>query len=273
MNAISQQQARFSSFQSVTVASAVRSEKLTITQSVHAGFTLGAPLPARTAYGKGFILGFVEYRSTTVVRQTVEHSFSVSAPLPRTKNPVQELREKGQQDPSMAMLYSRKTTTTYQVTEIAVFYCVVLLGQAVKRSVPPPPKPLPAQPPKQLPAGHVPAVRATPSFKPTPEPVSGPAAATGSLNPVGPAKASGQSNWEYLPGVTPKKARYELWGMENSNRMRPVEFSLTGSPNTVRKVTPRELARDGLSFSAVNENNAVESIPLDKVSSFRVLNA
>ena len=59
--------------------------------------------------------------------------------------------------------------------------------------------------------------------------------------------------------------------MEKRDKWLPVQLSLTDSPKK-RNVTPQELALDGLSFIAKNEDKSVESIPLDKVKSFNVLN-
>lgn len=281
-----QQQSRVGSHLFVSSTSA--SISVAQTRTVYAGFTLGSLLPAphRPGHNSGFISGFVAYRETVTIRVSLQASyrFSISSQArPQTKDPVRALLERTGEHPAGAMLFQQ--TAMYQVTTVSMLYFTYACSQASarSRSMAPCPKPMPTQAPRQLPAAP-----AAPSFKPVsqaanvpaPAPVppsSAPAAeglgATVSLKPVVPSGKSDPSEWKDLADFNPKKARYELWGMEKMNKWRPVAFSLTGSPTTVRKVTPQELARDGLSFTALNENDAVESIPLDKVNSFNVLSA
>ncbi|MGK6307465.1 hypothetical protein [Variovorax sp. DT-64] len=286
-----QQQSRVGSTLSMLAVTASVSVTQTRT-AVYAGFMLGSRLPAPHNPGNtaGFISGFVAYRATvTTVSIHASYRFSVSSQArPQAKDPARALFERTREHPAGAMLFGQ--TATYQVTTVSMLYFTYVCMQASARSkgMAPPPKPMPMQTPKQLAAGNAPAAPAAPSFNPVPQaanvpaPASVPASsapaterpgATVSLKPVEPSGKSDPSKWEDLPGFNPKRARFELWDMEQKNKWRPVALSLADSPTTERKVTPQQLARDGLSFTAVNENNTVESIPLDKVNSFNVLNA
>lgn len=271
---------------SVSFADSVSISAKQTTTVVQAGFMLGSPLPAqhKPGYNAGFVAGFVAYRATVTTEVSISirasYRFSVSQAQPQIKSPANGLRERALKYPDSAMLFEH--VTTYRVTTtISVLYFgyVCWQGQtpAQSRGV------MPAPAPKQVAASNAHVVPAAPSFKPAPEagsvpataPVPAPAAperpgATVSLKPVEPSKKSDPPNWQDLQGVTPKQARYELRAMEENNKWLPVQFSLTGSP-TKRKVTPQELAPDGLSFTAKNEDESVESIPLGKVSSFSVL--
>jgi hypothetical protein len=168
------------------------------------------------------------------------------------------------------------------------FTYVCMQASGPSKGMAPPPKPMPMQTPKQLPAANAPAAPAAPSFKPVPQAANVPApapvpassvpaperaGATVSLKPVEPSEKSDPSKWADLSDFNPIKARYELWDMEKKNNWRPVELSLTDSPTAVRKVTPQTLAPDGSSFTALDEKNVEESIPLHKVKSFNVLSA
>jgi hypothetical protein len=285
-----QQQSRVSSNLSMLAVTASVSVTHTRT-AVYAGFTLSSRLPAphNPGFKAGFVAGFVAYSVTTRVSIQASYRFSVpSQPRPRTSDPVRALFERTREHPAGAMLFGQ--TVTYQVTTVSMLYFSYVCMQASARShgMAPPPKPMPTQTPRQLTTGNAPAAPAAPSFKPAPQAADVPApapvpassapaterpGATVSLKPVEPSGKSDPSKWEDLPGFNQKKARFELWDMEQKNKWRPVALSLADSPTTERKVTPQQLARDGLSFTAVNENNTVESIPLDKVNSFNVLNA
>jgi len=260
-----------SSLPSVTAASVTHTKEETTTQIVHAGFTLGSRLPAvrNPGYREGAVLGFVAYMVTTQVtyRTTTNYLFSVSQRRPQTKDPVQELRDHSQRNPASATLFWRETTTAYTTT-ITVLYFGCVLGQAPERHVPPPPKPLPAQMPKQLAAGNEPADPAEPSFKPAQQVASEPPAATVSLNPVGPSKTSEPSAWPELP-FDERGYRYDVWNA--SNQERPPEINVfSKSLEESMVVTPRGVNPDGLSFTGVDAFGDVYTIPFSDVDELSV---
>lgn len=291
MTAIQQQPRGASPFMSVSSADFESiSAKQTISV-VHAGFMLGSPLPAphRPGYNAGFVAGFVAYRATVTTEVSISirarYRFSVSSQArPQVKDDVRDLFERALKHPPSAMLFEH--ATTYRVTttvSVLYFGYVCWQGQTPAPSRGVPPAPASAPTPKQVAASNAHLVPAAPSFEPAPEasslpaaaPVPAPAApvrpsATVSLKPVEASKKSDPSNWKDLQDFTPKKARFELWDMEKRDKWLPVQLSLADSP-TKRNVTPQELAPDGLSFIAKNEDK-LESIPLDKVKTFSVLN-
>ncbi len=287
-----QLQSRVISTLSVSTVSSVFAMSMTQKETpLHAGFKLGSLLPAphHPADNAGFVSGFVAYRATvTTVAVHASYCFSVSSQARRqTNDPVRALSGRIRGHAAGAMLFEQ---TTYRVTTVSVLYFsyACMRTSAHSRDVAPCSKPTPAQTPKQPGAGNALAAAAAPPFKPVPQAANMPApapvpasrvsatertGATASLKPVEMSGKSDASGWKDLSGFNPKKARYELWDMEKKNKWRPVALSLSDSPTTERKVIPQQLARDGCSFTVLNENHTVESIQLDKVNSFNVLNA
>jgi hypothetical protein len=281
-----QQQSRVGSIHPVSSIS----ESASVTRTVHAGFILGSPLPAphNPGYRAGFIAGFVAYSKTVTTHVSIHASyrFSVSAHArPWTSDPVRALLERTREHPAGAMLFE-----TYQFTTVSILYFSYACVQTSARSqgVAPPPKPMPTQTPRQLPAGNAPAAAAAPSFNPVPQaanmpapapvpPSSAPATerpgATVSLKPVELSKPSKSSDWVKLPDNQQLKNRFEVWEALGKKKRTQISFSLRTSPEVRKTVTPLEIVEEGAAFRAVDTNGKVETIPFSAVNSVDVLSA
>ena len=283
-----QQQSRVGSNLSMLAVTASMSVTQTRT-AVYAGFTLGSRLPAPhgPGYKAGFISGFVAYSATvTTVSIHASYRFSISSQARlQATDPVRALFERTREHPAGAMLFGQ--TATYQVTTVSMLYFSYVCMQTSARSqgVAPPPKPMPAQTPRQLTAGNAPAAAAAPPFKPVPQAPSPPATApvpassapaperpgaTVSLKPVEPSKTSDPFDWLKLSNKEIGH-RYDVWNALGREKPPRVEVSLKASPRESKTVTPRKIDEAGLSFDAVDAKGNLEKIPFSDVNRLRVL--